>query len=194
MARIDRLRELASCSIATVGVVFGHAITYVLIEPNAHDRNVMLTATGHGYLPAFAETALVGSGLAFMWLFLSRLHGPAKHLPTLSGLAARLSSIQIAIFATMEILERVGAHAGMHGLPRVLLTGVIVQAVTATLGALVIRALLRAASAYAAQLPSLEIPRLRATPITLPTQPPRRVSPNLPATGLRGPPSTRSFA
>ncbi|HEY7400861.1 MAG TPA: hypothetical protein VH989_08185 [Actinomycetota bacterium] len=193
MARVDRLRAFASCSIATLGVVFGHAVTYVLIEPNAHDRNVLLTSTGHGYLPAFAETALVAAGLAFMWLFLSRLHHPSNDLPTLPGLAVGLSTIQVAIFATMEVLERIEAHAGMHGLARVLFTGLVVQAVIATLGALVIRALLRAGSriALAPSLPPR--PRLRTTPIAVPAQPPRRTSPHLPATGLRGPPSARSF-
>jgi hypothetical protein len=194
MARLDKLRELASCAIATVGVVFGHAITYVLIQPNAHARNVMLTATGHGYLPAFAETALVGSGLATMWLFLSRLSHRGGELPRLSSLAVRMSGIQVGIFAAMETLERVHAHAPVGGLWRILLIGAIVQAVTATLGAFLIRALLRAAATYETAATSLALPRLRTASIIDPPQPARPISPHLPATGLRGPPSTRSFA
>jgi hypothetical protein len=192
MARVNRLRELASCSIATVGVVFGHAITYVLIEPNTHDRNVLLTATGHGYLPAFAETALVATGLATMWLFLSRLTRRAGELPRLSSLAARMAAIQLGIFASMETLERVHAHATMGGLWRILVIGAIVQTATAALGAFLIRALLRAAATYEAAVPLLTHARPRSATVLLPPQPARPISPHLPATGLRGPPHTRS--
>jgi hypothetical protein len=191
---MDRLRELASCAIATVGVVFGHAITYVLIQPNAHDRNVLLTATGHGYLPAFAETALVGSGLAGMWLFLSRLSHRGGELPRLSSLAVRMSGIQVVIFAAMETLERVNAHAPLGGLSRILLIGAFVQVVSGTLGAFLIRVLLRSAETYGAMTTRLALPRLRSASIIVPPRPARPISPHLPATGLRGPPSTRLFA
>jgi hypothetical protein len=194
MARVNRLRELASCAIATVGVVFAHAITYVLIQPNAHDRNVLLTATGHGYLPAFAETALVGSGLAMMWLFLSRLSHREGELPRLSSLAVRMSGIQVGIFAAMETLERVHVHAPIGGLWSILLIGAIVQVATAILGAFLIRALLRAAATYETAAPSFSPPRLSSALIIVPPRPARPISPHLPATGLRGPPSTRSFA
>jgi hypothetical protein len=193
MARVDRLRELASCSIATVGVVFGHAITYVLIEPNTHDRNVLLTATGHAYLPAFAETAIVGSGLATMWIFLSRLSHRQGELPSLRSLAARMSGIQVGVFTAMETLERLNAHAALGGMSKILLIGAAVQVASAALGAFVIRALLRAASTHDFAAPLFASRQSHTASVAVPPQPAPLLSPHLPATGLRGPPHSRSL-
>ena len=44
---------------AVGGLLIGHAIAYLVAVPDPYHRDLVLQRTGHGYLPTFAELALV---------------------------------------------------------------------------------------------------------------------------------------
>jgi len=54
-----RLRGLPTFGLAMAGLVLGHVLAYLIAVPDPHHRAFVLQQTGHEYLPAMAEAALV---------------------------------------------------------------------------------------------------------------------------------------
>jgi hypothetical protein len=185
-------RGIAALSVAVGGVLAGHWLTYRLVAPSGHARASLLEGSGHGYLGYANDLALVLALTAMAGIFLGRLtHRGGAELGR-RPLSIRLVSFQVAVFAAMEILERLTAGSSLtellhHG---VLPLGVGIQALVALGVALLIRALLRAADAAAALLGRRGQDRCGAVapvPGAADHIVVRRVASS--AVGLRGPPS-----
>lgn len=183
-------RRRSVLGIAAGGVLLGHAITYALADPNAHERTADLARTGHAYLGIANDLGLVVALVALSAVFLGGLTRGHGDLPSLRGVTGRLAVFQMMAFASMELLERISAGAPMTGVLHhgILPLGLVIQVVVAALGALIIRWLLRAADRIAWALGRAPAPFDRATAaFTIPTfHVPAR--PALAAAGIRGPP------
>ena len=59
MREEPRLRGLPTFGLAMAGLVLGHVLAYLIAVPDPHHRAFVLQRTGHEYLPAMAEAALV---------------------------------------------------------------------------------------------------------------------------------------
>lgn len=133
-----RLRGLPVFGFAAAGLLLGHALSYMLALPDPYHRDVVLTRTGHGYLPAAGQTAVililaaVAAILARAWV--NRAQGEPERF---SSIAGTLAFVQIGAFAALEILERVVAGAPLGDLVRdhLLLIGIVAQAVVSLVGA-----------------------------------------------------------
>jgi hypothetical protein len=138
---VVRLRGLPVFGFAAAGLLLGHALSYMLAVPDPYHRDVLLTRTGHGYLPAASQVAVVlalaavAAILARAWA--SRNRGEPERF---SSIAIRLAFVQTGAFAAQEILERVVAGAPLGDLMRdhLLVIGVAVQVVASLVGAAVL--------------------------------------------------------
>jgi len=183
-------RRRSVLGVAAGGVLLGHAITYALADPNAHQRTTDLASTGHAYLGLANDLGLIAALIALSAVFLGGLtrgHGDA---PTLRGLAARLAVFQMVAFASMELLERVSAGAPLAGVLHhgILPLGLAVQVAVAALGALIIRWLLRAADRIESVLGAAPTLFDRATSAVIIPMFHAPARPVLAAAGIRGPP------
>jgi hypothetical protein len=187
-----RLRGLPVFGFAVLGLLLGHALSYLIAVPDPHHRDLILQRTGHGYLPAFGELAavlaLAGVASLVVRAFACRGGRPPETAPV--GL---LVTIQVAAFLGQEVLERVVAGAPLGDLlsQDVLAIGVIAQVAVATVAAFTLRWLTRAAAGIAAFVePRAALPR----PVAVGTLPdsvsrplaPEHAGPRSP----RGPPSS----
>jgi hypothetical protein len=134
-------------ALAFGGVLLGHTVAYRLLVPDAHARALELAASGHGYLGGANAVGLVLAIVALAALFLGGVMRTQNGVP--QHLAARLIAFQMAAFLAMEVLERIASGGGIQHLASVLLIGLPVQALIATLVALVARLLVRVAAAIA---------------------------------------------
>jgi hypothetical protein len=158
----------AVLGVALGGVLIGHEIAYAILLPSATVRHAVLASTGHGYL-GFVDTPALAVGIASLAaLFLGRL-GRRREEPSFRELVARLAGFQVLAFATIELVERIGAGAPLNDLVRILPVGGLVQVVVAAVAALLLRALLRAADAAAELLASpAPAPRWGSIPLVVP--------------------------
>ena len=133
-----QLRGLPVFGFAAAGLLLGHALSYMLALPDPYHRDVVLTRTGHGYLPAAGQTAVililaaVAAILARAWV--NRDRGEPERF---SSIAGTLASVQIGAFAALEILERVVTGAPLGDLigDHLLVIGVVTQVVVSLVGA-----------------------------------------------------------
>ena len=192
-------RRHAALGIAAGGVLAGHWLTYVLVDPNAHQRATELAVTGHAYLGLANDLGLLGALIACSAIFLGGLTDGVPNgehaVRSLGALIVRLVTFQVVAFTSMEVLERISAGAPVAGVLQhvILPVGIGVQAALASLCALAVRWLLRAARHVGSALgaaPALPH-RAAAAPLPLPTfhAPPRRA---LRVSGIRGPPCLAS--
>ncbi len=190
------LRRFPVFAAATAGVLGGHWLTYALTFGQPARREAELSATGHGYLRVAGVTALVlvllALGSALMCALEARSDAAASPLAArLRRLFLRLWLLQIVTFSGVEVAERLAAGAPLRDivLGRVLVVGLIVQALVAVVGALLLHVLHRAAAGLARILSS---PRITSPPRVVPTFVVRRYGPHAAmlagGTGLRGPP------
>jgi hypothetical protein len=191
--RIGSMRRRTALGVAAGGVLLGHAVTYALIDPNAHQRAADLARTGHAYLGAANDVGLIVALVALATVFLGGLTRRDDVTPGLGALTKRLAAFQILAFTSMEVLERLSAGAPVGGVLHhgVLPVGIAVQAALAVLGALAIRWLVRAADRVASIRSAVPVASRRVASLI----PPSRVSPARPAlaaAGIRGPPLTAS--
>jgi hypothetical protein len=133
-----RLRGLPVFGSAAVGLLLGHTLSYALAVPDPHHRDLILSRTGHGYLPAAGQVAVmlvlaaVAAILARAWSTRDRGH-PERF----SWIAGTLAALQTGTFAVQEVLERVVAGAPLGDLVRdhLLVTGIVAQVAVALVGA-----------------------------------------------------------
>lgn len=190
---IPRLRGLPVFGFAVAGLLIGHALSYLLAVPDPYHRDLVLNRTGHGYLPAAGDAALILAlaGMAAIVLRAWSARGP-RETRTFASLASLLAVVQVAAFAGQEVLERLvaGARLGdlVHG--HLLLIGVVVQIAVALVGATVLRWIARTAGRIAdfvtvrAALPR---PALTTVVPSTPDPSPGRVAASAP--NVRAPPS-----
>ncbi len=187
------LRGLPTLAAAAGGVLSAHHLTYLLIHPGADDLHAALERSGHDYLPLAGRITIALALAGVLTLFLRVVsRGPIRRLDTDDppGLAARLWAIQTIVFLAAEVAERAVAGAPLDDLTRtaVVPVGLAALAVTAVVGAFVLRWLHRVVDAAvassrppAARRDALHPPR--PTSVTV-----DRVSSLSGAAGVRGPP------
>jgi hypothetical protein len=182
-------RRAATLGVAVGGVLLGHRLTYLLIDPGAQARTALLRRTGHAYLGFANDLALVAALTGLAALFVGQLVASSRSERG-TDLTRRIVAFQVSAFVLMEVLERVMAGAPLGGLARVLTVGIATQAAVAVLAAVVIRLLLRTADQVSAMLGRPAIDRVRPVlglaipePVTIP------LGRHLSAAGVRGPPS-----
>jgi hypothetical protein len=188
-------RSAAALSVASLGLVLGHGLTYALDIPDPSVRAHVLASTGHGYLSTLAQLAAVAAVAGVAALFLGNVVRPSRSR-SFTGTFVLLAAFQVVAFASMEVAERVAAGASLSMLARtgILPLGALLQILIAALGALVIRWVLRTADRAASLAPARRSRRPRLTLGEAPVLP--DLPPSLPfaaARGIRGPPvsSTR---
>jgi hypothetical protein len=133
-----RLRGLPVFGSAAVGLLLGHTLSYALAVPDPHHRDLILSRTGHGYLPAAGQVAVmlvlaaVAAIIARAWS--TRDRGQPERFCWIAG---TLAALQIGAFAVQEVLERVVAGAPLGDLVRdhLLVTGIVAQVAVALVGA-----------------------------------------------------------
>jgi hypothetical protein len=163
----DRGRRFLPLAAAAAGVVLAHAVDYALLYPDPAQRGRELAATGHSYWPAaVALAAVLGAGA----VGLAVVRGARRRavpMPSISRLAAG----QMALFATIEVVERLGAGVSPLSLlqgPH-LAVGLVLQAAVAALAVLLLSWVERAAAKAAALLrrPSPDTRRAASWPLPL---------------------------
>jgi hypothetical protein len=150
------------------GLVLGHVLAYLIAVPDPHHRAFVLQRTGHEYLPAAAEAALV-LALAGMAAVVIRAFGPGPRggSDRFSRLAGRLGLVQVLAFGGLEVVERIVAGAPLRHLTsdHILVIGMAMQIVVALAGAAFLRWLARTSSKLAETvLPRVPLPRAGAVP------------------------------
>lgn len=163
MRECHRTRWFAVFGIAVAGLVLGHLATYALLYPDPDHRGLVLSSTGHAYLPAFANlacllaaaaaAAVVGRGWG------GRELGTAA---TFASLAGVLAITQACAFVGQETLERVLTGSPLHDLISgpLLVLGVGAQVTLAVVGAAIATWLCRTTRRVAATAASVTRTRM----------------------------------
>lgn len=155
-------RGLPVIGFAVAGLVLAHVLSYVIAVPDPYHRDLLLQRTGHDYLPAFGQAALMlflAAVAAVVFRTSRRGAGPAERF---APLATRLTLVQVGAFVAQELLERTLSGSGFadlrHG--HVLIVGVTAQIAVALVGAALLRWLARASHGLGEILGSgLPLPR-----------------------------------
>jgi hypothetical protein len=137
---------------AVAGLLIGHSVSYLLAMPDPHHRDLALRATGHDYLPAVHEAALILMLAGFVALLVRAWTSVPRSEPAgLGPLAGTLASVQVVAFAGQEVVERLVANAPLGDLvhDHVLVIGTLVQIVVGLVGALILGWLARQAEHFA---------------------------------------------
>jgi hypothetical protein len=146
------------------GLVLGHVLAYLIAVPDPHHRAFVLQQTGHEYLPAMAEAALV-LALAGIAAVVIRAFAPGARCGSerFSRLAGRLGLVQVLAFGGLEVVERIVAGAPLRHLAsdHILVIGMAVQVVVAVAAAAFLRWLARTSTKLAETI-SLRAPLPRA--------------------------------
>jgi hypothetical protein len=139
----------ALAGLAAAGVVVAHELSFRLLEPDSHERLHRLRDTGHAHwtLVTALSLALLVGGIAMHGLGVWRKNvGVSTRV-----VSTRLAAMQLIGFFALEAIER-SATAGELVLPfgdRALQLGLVLQLVTAVLGALLLSLLTRAVALVA---------------------------------------------
>jgi hypothetical protein len=163
-----KLRGLPTFGLAMAGLVLGHVLAYLIAVPDPEHRAFVLQRTGHEYLPAMAEAALVLAlaGIAAV-VIRAFAPGPRGGSERFFRLAGRLGLVQVLAFGGLEVVERMVAGAPLRHLAsdHILVIGMAVQVAVALAGAAFLRWLVRTSSKLAATaLPRPPLPRAGAVP------------------------------
>jgi hypothetical protein len=139
-------RGLPVLGFAVAGLVLGHILAYVIAVPDPSHRDLLLQRTGHDYLPAFGQAALMIFLAAVAAVVFRMSRRRAERPERFATLAAQLALIQVGAFTAQELLERTVSGSGFAdlGRGRVLVVGVMAQIAVALVGAALLRSLARA--------------------------------------------------
>ncbi|HVL80246.1 MAG TPA: hypothetical protein VM840_01475, partial [Actinomycetota bacterium] len=165
MSRVARTAGVVSVGgMAAAGLVLGHHLGYLLAFPDAAHRHRVLLETGHGYLAPLTNLVAVAFGAA---IFASIVFGFVQgHRGWVSGAWARtwsrLFGVQAGGYVLMELVEQLATPGPADRLLRVLGVGLVVQAVVAAAGVLLIGFLNRAGR-LAAEILAGPCPAARST-------------------------------
>jgi hypothetical protein len=180
--------------LSALGVLAAHWLSYRLVVPDAHAREHLLAATGHGYLiyaPLIVGVSLALIVLGFGHAIVRELRGesPATNAP-----AWLVGFVPLLAFVVQEYVERCLQHGSIEwgvALESTFVVGLALQVPFALVAGLATLLLTRVARGVAAIISRRPAPRLRKLrPFLLP------VSLDLPRTPLlalgyagRAPPS-----
>jgi hypothetical protein len=136
---------------AMAGLILGHTVSYLIVVPDPHQRQFVLQQTGHGYMPALTQVALmvlVAGVAALVARAFGHRGGQAETFP---ALARTLGVVQVVAFVGQEILERLVARAPIHtlGHDHVLATGIVMQLGLAIVAARILLWIARASTRLA---------------------------------------------
>jgi hypothetical protein len=188
----SRLRGFPVFGAAMAGLVLGHTISYLIAVPDPHQRQFVLQETGHGYMPALTQVALMAAVACIAALVARAFGRRGEGTETFPALARTLAVVQVVAFVGQEVLERVVAHAPLHtlGHDHVLATGVAVQITVALLAARILVWITRASARLAAAITTgrPEVPRPGRVLIAMVEGPPLPRRP-LRARQVRAPPA-----
>jgi hypothetical protein len=182
---------------ATVGVLVGHWLAYVLAVPDPAARAGILAASGHTYwllaVKLAAVLAIVGLGTLVLRHLSSRASDADQPERTpLSLIAAKLCAIQVLAFTGMEVAERVAVGAPLGHLfdHRIFLVGLAVQVLVSCAGALLLSCLDRAVRrlCQVEARPFLPLGQVWSWRFPLSLRTAASAGPLVGGTGLRGPP------
>jgi hypothetical protein len=131
---------------AVAGLVLGHVLSYVIAVPDPYHRDLLLQRTGHDYLPALGQAALMLFLAAVAMLVFRTSWRRARDEGRSASLASQLALVQVGAFMTLEVAERLLAGADLRDLGQgnVLLVGLGAQVAMALAGAALLRWLARA--------------------------------------------------
>src|SRR2546428_13859564 len=97
------------------GLIAGHTLEYLLLQPNGARRAALLARTGHTYLQPALHSSLLAAA-ALLALTFARALGRRTAHSRIAPLALSLGMIQTSMFLSVETLERVIARAPLHPL------------------------------------------------------------------------------
>ena len=149
-----RFGGLVVPGVAAAGVLLGHWLTYLILDPNAHARTEALASSGHGYWSVAVRIGIALS-LAALWLVAVRTargrRAGRSRTESFAWTYVRLAGAQAVAFAVMELVERVAAHQSLATLVQggLLPLGMAVQVLIAAAGTLVLVWFARAAERVA---------------------------------------------
>jgi hypothetical protein len=158
----DRFRGLPVIGFAVAGLAVGHVLSYVIAVPDPYHRDLLLQRTGHDYLPAFGQAALMLFLAAVAMVVFRTSRRRARGGEGYASLASRLALVQVGAFVAQELAERLLAGSELQhlGQGNVLLVGLGAQVAMALAGAALLRWLARASGRLAEILRSaLSLPR-----------------------------------
>lgn len=150
MSNRSAIRPSVVLGLAFTGVLLGHALTYRIVLPDAHDRAAELARSGHSYVGGANVLGLVAAVVALSVLFLGRLVRTSGANPR--DTFWRLCGFQLGAFGAMEVLERIGSGSDLHDLVPLVLVGVPAQLLVAAVVTFAVRWVLRAATRVAASV------------------------------------------
>lgn len=185
-------RGLVALGLAAGGVLVGHWLTYLVVQPGAINRAALLSATGHGYLIPAAEICSLSALAAAAVAFVSRLVQGGGERRTLLAVTTRLWALQSLAFLVVEIGERT-AIGSAAGLVPALAVGAAAQLLVAAICAWLVDKLLEVADLVATLSighPPRFSPRTGCADIPVEAVVSHGAS-VLTAVGIRGPPSDR---
>ena len=192
---LSRGRRVLLAGFAAIGLVVTHQLAFMIAMPDPHDRLELLATTGHGHW----NLAVIACFGLFAWGCISYLatHKRAGERTRMAfvGVWARLAFAQVAGFAALETVERLGV---LHRLANVLVEpAVVLGAVLALVLAAVVAGLFVAFTEVVDRL----MGGVRTVPsssgvrwIPTPTAGPARPVPGRGTRTLRGPPLPSSIA
>jgi hypothetical protein len=100
---------------AAAAAVLGHRIAYMLAIPSLGAREALLARTGHAYLPGTTEIVVLAALAGLGGLFLSAISRRDVGVAGRSSVFLRLAAVQVSIFASMEVIERLASGAPVSG-------------------------------------------------------------------------------
>lgn len=188
-----RISSLSLVLLALGGLLAGHAASYFVVAPDAHDRAELLARTGHSAHGDFATLAMAATFAAVIGLVSSCVRArcrPRRSTLSRARVAGLLWVLQTAGFVALETWERGHGLGGAVELVTepAFLVGLIAQALAA-LAATAIVLLVRAT--VAALLRLFVVPHGAAQPLASRSIVFRRPRSSISraAWNLRGPPS-----
>ncbi len=199
MTSNSRARVLAAVALigaAAGGVIGAHALDYLLVFRDSATRMHLLASSGHSYMPSAVASAALGAfiGLALMFC-IGWARGTNRHGTTLRfGTAfARLAALQVTGFVLLEALERVQAGIPAHHLwSPILPAGVLLQVLTAAVGALLLVLVLRLGTQIARARSTRKRPSARTISFGLPADASKPSNIRLDDAPSRAPPALRA--
>jgi hypothetical protein len=183
-------RRGAAIGVAAAGVLAGHRLAYLVVDPDPVVRDAVLHRTGHAYLSFASELASVVALVGLAALVLGRVMQPGRPAPGPRELITRLAGFQVLAFVSMEVIERVASAAGLGDLTQILPAGVAIQLLLSVVTGLVLGLVVRCADRAVALLGRVPLPAsLRTVPGRSIATSVIRIQAPLAAGTIRGPPS-----
>ncbi|MGH2735555.1 MAG: hypothetical protein ACRDKZ_08245 [Actinomycetota bacterium] len=126
--------------LAAAGTVAAHHLAYLIAEPDAGHRQELLVASGHERWPAVIALAMGLLVAGLCGFALSTVRSADAPVLRFGAVTARLAGLQATAFVVLEAIERIAVGDGVAALAgeRAVYLGIVLQLVTALVGALLL--------------------------------------------------------